>query len=48
MAASTEPFGLSQIGQISVRVRDVKKGTAFYHETLGMKLLFETLEHGVF
>jgi len=35
------PFGLSEIGQIAITVRDLKQATAFYRDTLGMKLLFE-------
>jgi methylmalonyl-CoA/ethylmalonyl-CoA epimerase len=34
-------FGLSEIGQIAVNVHDLKRATAFYRETLGMKFLFE-------
>jgi len=34
-------FGLSRIGQISITVKDVKRATGFYRDTLGMKLLFE-------
>ena len=34
-------FGLTQIGQIAINVHDVKKATAFYRDTLGMKFLFE-------
>ncbi len=41
MATATAPFGLSQIGQISVNVHDLKKAIAFYRDTLGMKFLFE-------
>ncbi|HEV3258399.1 MAG TPA: VOC family protein [Gemmataceae bacterium] len=41
MATGTAPFGLSRIGQIAVNVHDVKKATAFYRDTLGMKFLFE-------
>jgi len=33
--------GLSTIGQIAITVRDLKQATAFYRDTLGMKLLFE-------
>jgi len=33
--------GLSAIGQIAITVRDLKLATAFYRDTLGMKLLFE-------
>ena len=32
---------LSQIGQIAITVKDVARATAFYRDTLGMKLLFE-------
>ncbi|MEK6572615.1 MAG: VOC family protein [Bacteroidota bacterium] len=41
MANATDHPGLSQIGQISVTVHDVKKAIAFYRDTLGMKFLFE-------
>ena len=34
-------FSLNRIGQISINVHDVKKATAFYRDTLGMKFLFE-------
>jgi len=34
-------FGLSEIGQIAITVRDLKQATDFYRDTLGMKLLFE-------
>ena len=33
-------FGLSEIGQIAVNVHDLKRATAFYRDTLGMKFLF--------
>lgn len=33
-------FGLSQIGQIAVRVRDVDRAVAFYRDVLGMRFLF--------
>lgn len=32
---------LSTIGQIALTVRDLKRMTAFYRDTLGMKFLFE-------
>ena len=32
---------LSQISQIAITVKDVGRATAFYRDTLGMKLLFE-------
>ena len=34
-------FGLSEIGQIAITVRDLQQATAFYRDTLGIKLLFE-------
>ncbi len=36
-----ESFGLKKIGQIAVNAHDLKKMTAFYRDTLGMKFLFE-------
>lgn len=33
-------FGLSQIGQIAINVRDTGRAVAFYRDQLGMKLLF--------
>jgi methylmalonyl-CoA/ethylmalonyl-CoA epimerase len=33
-------FGLSEIGQITVNVRDIKKATAFYQNILGIRYLF--------
>lgn len=35
-----ETFGLSTIGQISVRVHDLDRATAFYRDVLGMAYLF--------
>jgi methylmalonyl-CoA/ethylmalonyl-CoA epimerase len=32
--------GLSKVGQISVRVRDVARATAFYRDALGLPFLF--------
>jgi methylmalonyl-CoA/ethylmalonyl-CoA epimerase len=32
---------LSRIGQIAVHAKDVERATAFYRDTLGMKLLFQ-------
>lgn len=40
-AAQPAAVGLSEIGQIAITVRDLKQATAFYRDTLGMKLLFE-------
>ena len=34
-------FGLSQIGQIAVVVKDLERATGFYRDTLGMKFLFQ-------
>jgi methylmalonyl-CoA/ethylmalonyl-CoA epimerase len=34
-------FGLSEIGQIAINVRDLKRATTFYRDTLGMRFLFE-------
>ena len=38
--AEAEVFGLSQIGQISMRAKDLERAEAFYRDTLGMKHLF--------
>jgi catechol 2,3-dioxygenase-like lactoylglutathione lyase family enzyme len=35
-------LSLSQIGQIAINVKDLKRATAFYRDTLGMKFLFQT------
>ncbi len=40
MADSTQ-FGLSRIGQISVRVKDLERAVTFYRDTLGMAFLFQ-------
>ena len=37
---ATTAFGLSRIGQIAIRVRDVERATAFYRDALGMPFLF--------
>ncbi|MGH9720058.1 MAG: VOC family protein, partial [Bryobacteraceae bacterium] len=34
-------FGLSEIGQIAVRVRDIARAVEFYRDKLGMKFLFQ-------
>ena len=34
-------FSLNTIGQISIMVKDLARATAFYRDTLGVKLLFE-------
>ena len=41
MSAATT-VALSSIGQIAINVHDVKRATAFYRDTLGLKFLFET------
>ena len=37
----TSPIQLSTIRQIAINVRDLPRATAFYRDTLGMRLLFE-------
>ena len=37
---STPAVGLSQIGQIAVRVKDLDRAVAFYRDTLGVSFLF--------
>ena len=37
----TAPVSLSTIRQIAINVKDLARATAFYRDTLGMKLLFE-------
>src|SRR5437588_10730589 len=41
MASTTQPFGLSSIGQIFVRARDLDRAVRFYRDTLGMQFLFQ-------
>jgi catechol 2,3-dioxygenase-like lactoylglutathione lyase family enzyme len=41
MTTAFTAFGLSQIGQISINVHDVKKAIEFYRDSLGMRFLFE-------
>lgn len=36
----TDTFGLSTIGQVSIRVRDLDRAVAFYQQKLGMTYLF--------
>ena len=36
----TSDFGLSTIEQIAVNAQDIDRAVAFYHDKLGMKLLF--------
>jgi methylmalonyl-CoA/ethylmalonyl-CoA epimerase len=39
--SATPRFGLAQIGQIAVPVRDIERAVAFYRDTLGMQFLFQ-------
>jgi len=39
---STPAFGLAQIGQIGVNVRDLDRAVAFYRDALGLPFLFRT------
>jgi len=41
MTATISPFGLSQIAQIAITVKDLPAAIAFYRDTLGMRFLFE-------
>jgi len=41
MTAAASPFGLSAIGQIFVRARDLDRAVRFYRDTLGMPFLFQ-------
>lgn len=41
MSDPTPGFGLSQIGQISVNVRDLDRAVAFYRDRLGLRFLFQ-------
>jgi catechol 2,3-dioxygenase-like lactoylglutathione lyase family enzyme len=41
MSAAQAVWSLSLIGQIAINAKDVKRATAFYRDTLGMKFLFE-------
>ncbi len=41
MASPVSGFGLSQIGQIAVSVKDLDTAVAFYRDVLGLKLLFQ-------
>jgi methylmalonyl-CoA/ethylmalonyl-CoA epimerase len=41
VTATTTPFGLSAIGQIFVRARDLDRAIRFYRDTLGMPFLFQ-------
>ncbi|HYK82638.1 MAG TPA: VOC family protein [Gemmatimonadales bacterium] len=41
MTTATPQFGLSSIGQIYVRARDLDRAVRFYRDTLGMPFLFQ-------
>ena len=41
MPTATTQFGLSAIGQIFVRARNLDRAVHFYRETLGMPVLFQ-------
>ncbi len=41
MTAAASQFGLSAIGQIFVRARDLDRAVRFYRDTLGMPFLFQ-------
>ena len=41
MTQQDERFGLSEIGQIAVNVRDLETAVAFYRDTLGMAFLYQ-------
>jgi methylmalonyl-CoA/ethylmalonyl-CoA epimerase len=40
MCAATANLGITDIGQISIIVKDVERATAFYRDVLGLPLLF--------
>src|SRR5439155_3617558 len=40
VTGTRQPFGLSAIGQIFVRARDLDRAVRFYRDTLGMPFLF--------
>ena len=41
MMTTTLKFGLAQISQIAICVKDLPRAMAFYRDVLGMKFLFE-------
>lgn len=41
MAAVTDGFGVSRIGQIAMTVGDLPRAVAFYRDVLGMRFLFD-------
>ena len=40
MDTETTGLGISRIGQIAINVHDLNRATAFYRDTLGLRLLF--------
>jgi catechol 2,3-dioxygenase-like lactoylglutathione lyase family enzyme len=42
MASTQTELRIEQIGQIAINVKDVKRATAFYRDTLGLNFLFDT------
>ena len=42
MTATTGTFGLTKIGQIALRAKDLQRAAVFYGQTLGLRRLFET------
>lgn len=41
MTATAAQFGLGQIGQVAINVKDLPRAVAFYRDTLGMRFLFD-------
>ena len=41
MSASAIGIGITHLGQIAVNAKDLERATAFYQDTLGLKLLFK-------
>jgi methylmalonyl-CoA/ethylmalonyl-CoA epimerase len=41
MSTTTAGIGITRLGQIAINVKDVDRATAFYENTLGLKLLFK-------
>ncbi len=41
MTATTTAIGLNAIGQIAMNATDIPRAVKFYHDTLGMRLMFE-------
>src|SRR5712692_9639713 len=48
MTTPTQQFGLSTIGQIFVRARDLDRAVRFYQDTLGMPFLFRVPDMAFF